>query len=116
MTVMERTPPPAHEGVVRLPNIHPGDVLREDFLGPMGISAYRLAKDTGMSQTQVGEILRGARSVTAATALRLSAYFGTSAKLWLNLQAAYDLEEVTEKIKDELAAIPPAPRPEGDAP
>ena len=77
----------------QLPNVHPGDVLRLDFLEPMGISPYRLAKDIGVSASRVGDILLRRRAVSADTALRLAYYFGTSARLWLNLQAAYDLEE-----------------------
>jgi addiction module HigA family antidote len=77
----------------RLPNIHPGEILREDYLVPLEMSAYRLAKGLGMSQTAVGEILRGKRAITPATALRLERFFGSSAEFWLNLQVAYDLEE-----------------------
>lgn len=95
----------AKEQPPRLANVHPGDVLREDFLGPMDITPYRLAKDTGLSQTHIGDILRGERSVTAATALRLAAYFGTTARFWLNLQASYDLEEAQEKLATEIEAI-----------
>jgi addiction module HigA family antidote len=76
-----------------LDNVHPGEVLREDFLLPMEISAYRLAKATGMPQTRVSEILKERRRVTADTALRLSKFFGTSEKFWLGLQNDYDLEE-----------------------
>jgi addiction module HigA family antidote len=88
-----------------LPNIHPGEVLREEFLIPMGISAYRLAKDTFIPQTRVSEILKGNRRVTADTALRLSAYFGTSAGFWMGLQDDYDLEEERRHNGAELARI-----------
>lgn len=92
----------------KLPNIHPGTVLKEEFLVPMGISAYRLAKDVGIPQTRVSQLIKGNRRVTADTALRLSKYFGTSAKFWLGLQNDYDLEEeLTTKAK-ELAGIPQA--------
>lgn len=74
-------------------NIHPGEVLSEEFLIPFGISAYKLAKDVGIPQTRVSEILKGKRRITADTALRLSKYFGTSAKFWLGLQDDFDLEE-----------------------
>ena len=77
----------------KLPNIHPGEILKEEFLDPMGISAYRLAKDTHIPQTRISEIIHGNRRITADTALRLSLYFGTSAKFWLGLQDDYDLEE-----------------------
>jgi addiction module HigA family antidote len=79
--------------MARIRNIHPGEVLREEFLEPMSISAYRLSKDTFIPQTRISEILKGNRRITADTALRLSKYFGTSAKFWLGLQDDYDLEE-----------------------
>jgi len=77
----------------KLSNIHPGEILLEEFLKPMSISAYRLSKDIGIPQTRTSEILKGRRSITADTALRLSYYFGNSAKFWLGLQNDYDLEE-----------------------
>ncbi|MCU0362474.1 MAG: HigA family addiction module antitoxin [Bacteroidales bacterium] len=82
----------------RLTNIHPGEVLLEEFLKPLNISAYRLSKEIGIPQTRTSEIIKGNRSITADTALRLSYYFGNSAKFWLGLQNDYDLEE-QEKIK-----------------
>lgn len=92
----------------KLPNIHPGTVLAEEFLVPMGISAYRLAKDIGIPQTRVSQIVKGARRVTADTALRLSKYFGNSAKFWLGLQDDFDIEEELEVKAKELAGIPMA--------
>ncbi|WP_420457648.1 HigA family addiction module antitoxin [Neolewinella sp.] len=89
----------------RLPNIHPGEVLREEFLVPLSLSAYRLAKDLGIPQTRISTILSGKRRITADTALRLSKYFGTSAKFWLGLQDDYDLEEEAEAKGTELALI-----------
>lgn len=83
----------------RLSNVHPGDVLRLDFLEPLGISPYRLAKDIGVSASRIGDILLRRRAVSADTALHLACYFGTSARLWLNLQAAYDLEEAAQQHK-----------------
>jgi addiction module HigA family antidote len=77
----------------RLKNIHPGEVLSEEFLSPLNISAYRLAKDIEIPQTRVSEIIKGNRRITADTALRLSKYFGNSPKFWLGLQDDYDLEE-----------------------
>lgn len=77
----------------KIPLMTPGEVLRNDFLDPMGILAYRLAADTGMTQTRVKEILDGTRSVTADAALRLGRFFGTDAQWWLNMQAYYDLEK-----------------------
>jgi addiction module HigA family antidote len=77
----------------KLSNIHPGEILLEEFLKPLNISAYRLSKDIGIPQTRTSEIIKGHRSITADTALRLSYYFGNSAKFWLGLQNDYDLEE-----------------------
>jgi antitoxin HigA-1 len=85
----------------RLENIHPGEILKEDFLTPLGISAYKLAKDIGVPQTRVSEILKGNRRVTADTALRLSEYFGTTAKFWLGIQDDFDIENEKQiKFKD----------------
>lgn len=77
----------------KIKNVHPGEVLQEEFLIPLGISAYRLSKDIGIPQTRVSEIVKGNRRITADTALRLAKYFGTSAKFWLGLQDDYDIEE-----------------------
>ncbi|MGV3604734.1 MAG: HigA family addiction module antitoxin [Dyadobacter fermentans] len=88
-----------------LNNIHPGEVLMEEFLGPMGISAYRLAKETGIPQTRISEIVKGRRRVTADTALRFSKYFGTTPKFWLGLQDDYDIEEGQHLISEELSEI-----------
>ncbi len=82
----------------RLSNIHPGEVLLEEFLKPLNISAYKLSKDIGIPQTRTSEIIRGNRSITADTALRFSYYFGNSAKFWLGLQNDFDLEK-EKKIK-----------------
>lgn len=79
--------------MLKLKNIHPGEILSQEFLTPLNISAYRLAKDIAIPQTRVSEIIKGNRRVTADTALRLSKYFGTSAKFWLGLQDDFDLEE-----------------------
>ncbi len=92
----------------RLPNIHPGEILFEDFMLPFGLSAYRVAKDTGIPQSRISQIIKGKRSITAGTALRFSAYFGTSAELWLGLQNEYDLEEEkrsAEKTLDEIKRL-----------
>jgi len=85
--------------MVRINNIHPGEVLLEEFLIPLDITAYRLSKDLGIPQTRVSEILKGRRRITADTALRLSKYFGNSPKFWLGLQAYYDLEEEIQTKK-----------------
>ncbi|MDQ6757294.1 MAG: HigA family addiction module antitoxin [Bacteroidota bacterium] len=82
-----------------LNNIHPGEILREEFLQAMNITAYKISKDIGIPQTRISEILKGNRRITADTALRLSKYFGTSTKFWLGLQDDYDIEE--ELIKKE---------------
>ncbi len=89
----------------RLRNIHPGEVLKEEFLGPMGISAYRLAKATGIPQTRISDIIHERRRVTADTALRFAKFFGTTARFWLGLQDDYDLEEQQDTISKELEAI-----------
>ncbi len=91
----------------RLPNIHPGEVLAEEFLGPMGISRYRLAKQIRVPPTRIADICHGRRAITADTALRLGRYFGTSAKFWLGLQEDYDLEELRRKRGAEIDAIRP---------
>jgi len=88
-----------------LKNIHPGEILLEEFLKPLGISAYRLSKDTFIPQTRVSEIVKGRRRITADTALRLSRYFGNSAKFWLGLQDDYDIEEEGLSKKKELDGI-----------
>lgn len=79
--------------MAKLKNIHPGEILSEEFLIPFNISAYRLAKDIEIPQTRISEILKGNRRITADTALRLSRYFGNSAKFWLGLQDDFDIEE-----------------------
>jgi addiction module HigA family antidote len=79
--------------MARLNNIHPGEILFEEFLKPLSISAYRLSKDISIPQTRISAILKGKRRITADTALRLSKYFGNSAKFWLGLQDDFDLEE-----------------------
>ncbi len=89
----------------KLPNIHPGEILQEEFLNPLEISAYKLAKDTDMSQTRISQIIKGKRRITADTALRLASYFGTTAKFWLGLQDDYDIEEERESKKEILNRI-----------
>lgn len=89
----------------KLPNIHPGEVLQEEFLAPLEITAYRLAKDTSIPQTRISEILKGKRRITADTALRLSYYFGNSPKFWLGLQDDYDLEEALVSQQETLGNI-----------
>ena len=85
----------------KLANIHPGEILMEEFLKPIGISAYRLSNDTEIPQTRVSQIIKGNRRITADTALRLSSYFGNSPKFWLGLQDDFDIEE-ENKIHTEI--------------
>lgn len=89
----------------KLRNTHPGEILLEEFLLPLEISAYKLSKDIGIPQTRVSSIIKGNRRITADTALRLSKYFGNSAKFWLGLQDDYDIEEESNEKKAELNAI-----------
>ena len=89
----------------RLPNIHPGEILKEEFLEPFEISAYKLAKDIKIPQTRISQIIKGNRRVTADTALRLSVYFGNSPQFWLGLQDDYDLEEEKIRLEEELKGI-----------
>lgn len=91
----------------RLRNIHPGEILVEEFLEPFEVTPYRLAKDIGVPATRISEICHGRRAVTADTALRLGRYFGTSPKFWLGLQEDYDLEELRRAKSKELRAIEP---------
>ena len=82
--------------------IHPGEVLREEFLHALGLSQYRLAKEMSVPARRINEIVRGIRAVTADTALRLARYFGTSERFWLNLQARYDLEIEKDRLGNRL--------------
>ncbi len=91
----------------KLKNIHPGEILQEEFLKPMEISAYRLAKETFIPQTRISEIIKGNRRITADTALRLAKFFGTTAKFWLGLQDDFDLEEEKESKEKEINDIKP---------
>lgn len=89
----------------RIKNIHPGEVLQEEFLTPMNITAYKLAKDIHIPQTRVAAIIKEERRITADTALRLSIYFGNSPKFWLGLQDDYDVEEEKRANEKELLSI-----------
>ncbi len=86
----------------KLPPIHPGEILMEEFLEPMGISQYRLAKDISVPPRRINEIVHGKRSITADTALRLGRFFGMSPQFWLNLQTRYDLEITEDLLEDRL--------------
>ena len=91
--------------MAKLKNIHPGEVLSEEFLVPFNITAYKLAKDIEIPQTRVSEIIKGNRRITADTALRLSKYFGNSAKFWLGLQDDFDIEEQMSTKGSSLKSI-----------
>jgi addiction module HigA family antidote len=91
----------------KLKNIHPGEILKEEFIKPMGITVYRLSRETGLSQTRLSQIIKGSRSITAETAVKLGKFFNIPAEFWMNLQSLYDLEEAHEQYKKELKSIHP---------
>ena len=86
----------------KIPPIHPGEILKEEFLDPLEISQYRLAKDINVPPRRINEIVHGTRAITADTALRLGRFFGISPQFWINLQAHYDLEMEKDRIGDRL--------------
>jgi addiction module HigA family antidote len=86
----------------KIPPIHPGEILKEEFIDPMGISQYRIAKDTNVPPRRINEIVHCKRSISADTALRLGRFFGISPKFWINLQSHYDLEIESDKLGDRL--------------
>ena len=90
----------------KIPNVTPGEILKEEFLEPMGITAYQLARDTRMPATRISQILKGNRRITADTALRLSAFFGNSAEFWMGIQSEYELRDEQERLKEDLKKIP----------
>lgn len=92
-------------------NLHPGEILREEYLEPLKLTAYRLAKDIGVPQTRISTILKGKRSITADTALRFAKYFGTTPEFWLNLQTSYDLRKAAHEAGQAISAIPRFQRP-----
>ena len=94
--------PQALRAETKLPPIHPGEVLLEDFLRPLGLSQYRLARDISVPPRRINEIVHGKRAVTADTALRLARFFGTTERFWLNLQARYDLEVERDRLGPRL--------------
>jgi addiction module HigA family antidote len=89
------------------PPVTPGEILEEEFLKPMGLSQYRLAKEIHVPPRRINEIVKGKRAITADTALRLGRYFGTTAQLWANLQSTYELECAEETLEPELVKIEP---------
>lgn len=91
--------------IYQIEPIHPGEILQEDFLTPMNISAYRLAKETFIDQTRISEIIRGKRLITIDTALRFSKFFGTSAEFWINIQNQFDMENKKAELEQELTKI-----------
>ena len=86
----------------KLPPIHPGEILSEEFLEPMGISQYRLAKSLSVPPRRINEIVHGKRAITADTAIRLACYFGTSPQFWMNLQGRYDLDVAEDQHADQI--------------
>ncbi|MCE1225155.1 MAG: HigA family addiction module antitoxin [Geobacteraceae bacterium] len=93
--------------MAQLANVHPGEVLKEEFLVPMGISQYRLAKEIGVTESRISGICQGKRAIGADTAVRLARFFGTTSSFWLGLQADYDSEEVERHLAAELDKIHP---------
>jgi addiction module HigA family antidote len=89
----------------KLKNIHPGEILKEEFLDPMGVTVYRLSRETGLSQTRLSQIIKGERSITAETALKLGKFFNVPAEFWMNLQSLYDIEEAQKQYRKELNSI-----------
>ena len=89
----------------KLKNIHPGEILKEEFLDPMGVTVYRLSRETELSQTRLSQIIKGERSITAETALKLGKFFNVPAEFWMNLQSLYDIEEAQKQYRKELNSI-----------
>ena len=89
-------------GMLKFPPVHPGEILNEEFLLPMGISQYRLAKEISVSARRINEIVQGKRAISADTALRLARYFGTSELFWMNLQTRFDLETEKDRLAGRL--------------
>lgn len=89
----------------KLKNIHPGEILKEEFLDPMGVTVYRLSRETGLSQTRLSQIIKGERSITAETALKLGKFFNVPAEFWMNLQSLCDIEEAQKQYRKELKSI-----------
>ncbi|WP_039948782.1 HigA family addiction module antitoxin [Leptospira fainei] len=89
----------------KIPNVHPGEILHEEFLLPMNITAYRLAKETKLNPTRISEIIHGKRGISADTALRFSKFFGNSVEFWMGIQDEYEIREERERISGELKEI-----------
>jgi len=112
-TLRSRTTTKTKRRPRRLPPTHPGEVLREEFLRPLGITPYRLAKALGVPLPRINDLARERRGISPDTALRLARYFSTTAEFWMNLQAHYDLETTRDQIERELAEV--EPRAAGEA-
>jgi addiction module HigA family antidote len=91
----------------RIPNINPGEILLEEFLKPMGITAYRLSKGTKIDQTRISQIIKGKRSISVDTALRFAKFFGNSPEFWINIQSHFEIEEKRRDMEKELKKIKP---------
>lgn len=92
-------------GVAKLPPIHPGEILKEEFLVPLGVTQYRLAQDIGVDARRINAIIHGQRAITAETALLFSRFFGNSAEFWMGLQSQYDLEKEQDRLADRLSRV-----------
>ena len=97
----------------RLPNVHPGEVLREEFMAPLGLSSYRLAKELHVTQPRVNDVVLEKRGITADMALRLGTYFATGPEFWMNLQQSYELEEAQRAAGASVRRIRPRLEPKG---
>ncbi len=93
-------------GAAKLPPIHPGEILKEEFLGPLGVTQYRLAQGIGVDARRIHAIVHGQRAITAETALLFSRFFGNSAEFWMGLQSQYDLEREQDRLADRLGRVP----------
>lgn len=93
-------------GVAKLPPIHPGEILKEEFLVPLGVTQYRLAQGIGVDARRINAIIHGQRAITAETALLFSRFFGNSAEFWMGLQSQYDLEKEQDRLADRLSRVP----------
>ena len=89
----------------QLKNIHPGEVLKEEFLEPMGISVYRVSKETGLSQTRLSQVIKGKRRMSAETVVKLGKFFDMEPEFWMNLQSMYDIEEARKQYKNDIESI-----------
>ena len=89
----------------QLRNIHPGEVLKEEFLKPMGISVYRVSKETGLSQTRLSQVIKGKRRMSAETAVKLGKFFDMPPEFWMNLQSLYDIEDARKRFKKDIESI-----------